>query len=204
MLDQPEQLAVIHGLRLGDSHAWSALYDGYSADIWRYVARLVGPDTAIIADIVQETFLGAARTARQFNPERGTLWAWLTGIAHHQTSLHWRQIGKVQRLKELVDARADEIRHWLDKTESIDQPWLRDELADAVRAALAGLPSDYSTLLTAKYIDDRSLDELSRELGGTVEAVKSRLARARREFRARMEAYIKEPAQPSDTRTRRQ
>jgi RNA polymerase sigma-70 factor (ECF subfamily) len=193
VLDEPDQQAVICGLRLGDRDAWSALYDGYSADIWRYVARLVGPETAAVADIVQETFLAAARSARQFDPQRGTLWAWLSGIAHHQSALYWRQINKVQRLKELVEARADELRRWLETSASADEPWARLELADAVRGVLADLPADYSALLTAKYLDERTLDELSRESGGTVDAIKSKLARARREFRARMEVLVREP-----------
>ncbi len=193
MLDEPDQQAVICGLRLGDRDAWSALYDGYSADIWRYVARLVGAEATAVADIVQETFLAAARSARQFDPQRGTLWAWLSGIAHHQSALYWRQINKVQRLKELVEARADELRRWLETSEAADEPWARLELADAVRGVLADLPADYAALLTAKYLDERTLDELSRESGGTVDAIKSKLARARREFRARMEVLVREP-----------
>jgi RNA polymerase sigma-70 factor (ECF subfamily) len=193
VLDEPDQQAVVRGLRLGDRDAWSALYDGYSTDVWRFVTRLVGPETAAVADIVQETFLAAARSARQFDDQRGTLWGWLSGIAHHQTSLHWRQIGKVQRLKELVEARAGELHRWLEDSEAADEPWQRQELADAVRHVLSEMPADYSALLTAKYLDERSLDELSREWGVSVDAVKSKLARARREFRSRMETLVHKP-----------
>jgi len=203
VLDVPDQQAVVHGLRHGDRDAWSALYDGYNVDVWRYVARLVGSETAAVADIVQETFLSAARSARQFDPERGTLWAWLTGIAHHQSSLYWRQISKVQRLKELVETRGDEFRRWLETTEAADESWQRQELAETVRGVLAELPADYSALLVAKYLEERSLDELSLELGGTVDAVKSKLARARREFRSRFELLIREPTPATDGRVRR-
>jgi RNA polymerase sigma-70 factor (ECF subfamily) len=193
VLEESDQQAVVHGLRLGDRNAWSALYDGYSADVWRYVARLVGSETSAVADIVQETFLAAARGARQFDQARGPLWAWLAGIAHHQSSLYWRQINKVQRLKELVEARADQLQRWLQDTDAADEVWQRQELADAVRGILSELPADYSALLTGKYLDELSLEELSRNLGGTVEATKSKLARARREFRTRMERLLQEP-----------
>lgn len=192
MLAEPEQQAVVLGLWRGDPNAWSALYDGYSADVWRYVARLVGPESASVADIVQETFLAAARSARKFDPERGTLWAWLTGIAHYQSALYWRQINKVQRLKELVESRAGELRRWLEDSEPVDESWQRQELADAVRGVLADLPAEYSTLLTAKYLEERTLEELSQQLGGSVEAIKSKLARARREFRGRMETLLRD------------
>jgi RNA polymerase sigma-70 factor (ECF subfamily) len=200
VLDEPDQQAVVHGLRLGDRDAWSALYDGYSADIWRYVARLVGSESASVADIVQETFMAAGRSARQFDPQKGTLWSWLAGIAHHQSALYWRQINKAQRLKELAESQAEELKRWLTDSEAADEPWQRRELADTVRGILADLPADYSALLTAKYLDERTLEDLSRELGGTVDAVKSRLARARREFRTRMESLVDRAERANDAR----
>ena len=50
-----------------------------------------GPNSVAVADIVQESFLAAAATARQFDPDRGTLWSWLAGIAHHRVSAFWRR-----------------------------------------------------------------------------------------------------------------
>jgi RNA polymerase sigma-70 factor (ECF subfamily) len=202
VLDEPDQQAVVDGLRHGSRDAWSTLYGGYSVDVWRCVARLVGPDSAAVADIVQETFLVAARSARQFDHQRGTLWSWLAGIAHHQSALYWRQVGKAARLRELVEARAHQLRRWLESTESADEVWKQQEMCELVRAVLAEIPADYAALLTAKYLDDRSLDQLSQELGGSVEAVKSKLARARREFRAKFEMLTREPSPGSPPRSR--
>jgi DNA-directed RNA polymerase specialized sigma24 family protein len=100
---------------------------------------------------------------------------------------------KIQRLKSLVETRATELRRWLETSEAADEVWLRLELADAVRGVLAELPADYAALLTGKYLDGRTLDDLALASGGTVEATKSKLARARREFRARMETLVREP-----------
>jgi RNA polymerase sigma-70 factor, ECF subfamily len=198
LLDEPEQLVVAAGLREGRREAWARLYDAYSLDVWRYVARLMGPEAAAVADAVQETFLEAARSAARFDPDRGTLWTWLTGIAHHRAAAHWRQAGRIARLRKLVESRAAEIRHLLDAAESnADSPletWEQHELAELVRSALADLPADYAAILTAKYLDDRSLAELSTQTGSSIEAVKSKLARARREFRAKFERLTREPS----------
>ena len=188
MLDEPDQRAVIRGLRDGRREAWAALYDGYSADVWRYVARLVGESKDDVADVVQETFLAAARSARQFDPTRGTLWGWLAGIAHHHACLYWRRIGQMARLRALAEARTLEVRAWSNGSDAPDHVWMKRELADLVRGVLAELSAEYAMLLTAKYLDDRSLDDLSHQLGSSVEAAKSKLARARREFRAKFEA----------------
>ena len=183
LLDEHDQTAVICGLQTGNREAWAALYDGYSTDVWRYVARLVGPEVADVADVVQDTFLAAARSARSFDSGRGSLWGWLTGIAHHHVSLSWRQINKAARLQKLAEAHAGELHRWLDGSEFEPLTLEQSELAELVRGVLAELPSDYAALLTAKYLDELSLDELSRQWGHSVEALKSKLARARREFR---------------------
>jgi RNA polymerase sigma-70 factor, ECF subfamily len=194
VLDESAEQTVVLGLRNGCRDAWSALYDGYSADVWRYVARLVGPEVSAVADIVQETFLAAARSARRFDSQRGTLWSWLAGIAHHQSALHWRQLHRISRLKELAETRAGELHRWLDAVELATELWQQTETAELVRGILADLPADYAALLTAKYLDDRSLEELSQQWGGSTEAIKSKLARARREFRSRFERLSREPA----------
>lgn len=193
MLDEPQQHAVVRGLRDGRRDAWTALYDGYSTDVWRYVGRLVGGSTTDVADVVQETFLAAARTARQFDAQRGTLWSWLTGIAHHQAAAHWRKVSQTERLRTLAEAGTIDLRQWWDGTESADSIWERQELAELVRGVLAELPADYAALLTAKYLDEQSLDELVRTMGSSVEAIKSKLARARREFRDKFESVTREP-----------
>ena len=178
-------------MRSGDRDAWTALYDRYSEDVWRYVARLIGPDAAAVADVVQEVFLAAAKGARRFDPDRGTPWAWLAGIAHHQTAAWWREQGRAARLQTLLESGQAEIQQLLRSTEPVEGLLERRELVDVVRYVLAELPSDYAALLTAKYQEDQSLDELAARWSASVEAVKSKLARARREFRRKFERLTK-------------
>ena len=184
---------MIRGLRDGSRDAWTALYDGYSADVWRYLGRLIGGQSTEVADVVQETFLAAARSARQFDADRGSLWSWLAGIAHHRAAAHWRQSGKTERLRVLAETGVLELRQWWEGTASADDLWEQRELADLVRDILSELSADYAALLTAKYLDDQSLDVLSHRFGGSVEAIKSKLARARREFREKFESLTREP-----------
>ena len=188
MLDEPDQLAVIRGLQEGCRDAWARLYDGYSVDVWRYVARLLGPDAASVADVAQETFIEAAQSARSFDHSRGTLWSWLVGIAHHRASAHWRRVHGIKsmydRMKSDVNNRIDAMSDSRPSSDALQQ----HEVVESVRATLAELPSDYSALLLAKYSDNRELADLSREWSRSIEAIKSKLARARREFRARFRA----------------
>lgn len=187
MLSQDDERALAAGLQNGDRQAWTTLYDAYSAGVWRYVARLIGPDAAAVDDVVQEVLLGAARSARSFDPARGTLWQWLAGIAHRQTAAWWRERGRQTRLQELLDSGSIEVRQLLDGSELPDD-WLeRQELVDLIRYVLAELPADYAMLLTARYLDEQTHEQIAAIQHSSVEATKSKLARARREFRATFE-----------------
>ena len=59
----------------------------------------------------------------------------------------------------------------------------RAETRDLVHMAVANLPEQYKTALTRKYVDGESLETIAGELGLSVDATKSLLARARRAFR---------------------
>ncbi|MBC8289107.1 MAG: sigma-70 family RNA polymerase sigma factor [Planctomycetes bacterium] len=160
--------------------AWASLYDQYSTRVWRYVARLIGSDSSAVADAVQETFLAAARNFEQFDESRGTHWAWLTGIAHRQAALHWRRTHR-ERSRDANTVKEATSR------EATTAPLEQAETVAVVRRVLAELPSDSAALLTGKYCEGFSVAELVEQLGGTTEGVRSKLARARRDFRARYE-----------------
>lgn len=186
-LAQPSELSedeIVSGLQLGEQPAWTALYDQYSVPIWRYVARVVGPRAAEVADIVQETFLAAARTARHFDTSKGSLRQWLFGVAHHRVAQYWRAIVREQRLLEAAQPSVEKpASNSADPSRRLEQ----QELSDVVRAALSALPADYALLLSGKYIDGLSILDLQRQYGGTSDAVRSKLVRAKKAFRQEFE-----------------
>ena len=197
LLDEHEQLAVINGLREGDRDAWATLYDGYCVDMWRCVARLLGRDVAAVSDVVQEVFMDAARSARQFDPNLGTLWNWLVGIAHHRVSAHWRQTKRHARLQQMAESGEVDVRHLVDGQLEATAAGETQEGTDFVRGVLAELSFEYAALLTAKYLDYQSLVTMSSQFGGSVEAMKSKLARARQEFRSKFEFLTKAAEGPA-------
>src|SRR5512147_2073758 len=92
-MDETTQHEIAAGLKAGAPEAWLRLHEAYARRVWRDVARLTGADSARVADMVQETFLAAAQSAGGFDPRRGTLWAWLWGIARRQVALYYRKAG---------------------------------------------------------------------------------------------------------------
>ena len=175
------QLALALGR--GESLAWQTLYDAHAARVWDCVARRVGPGAAEVADIVQETMLAAARSAHTFDPDRGSLWGWLSGIARRQAALFYRRKQTRPSPNPHVDGDDANV-DWLAGHEADPADWLAEgETAELVRQALAELPADYEILLTGKYFADLSLAQLAAENNCSEAALNSRLARARRAFR---------------------
>ena len=76
----------------------------YAEPLWRNISRLVGSDSAVVADIVQETFLAAARSAKNFDPHRGSLWVWLWTIAKRQVAQYYR--------KQKPNILLSQAQHW--------------------------------------------------------------------------------------------
>src|SRR5207248_116660 len=108
-----------------------ALYDAFAERVWRGVARLLGPNSADVADVVQETMLAAARSARTFDDGKGSLWVWLWGIARMQVALHYRKQQRHDRLKHTGDwlaASNGRLARWLDGSD--DSPTVLLEAAE--------------------------------------------------------------------------
>ena len=178
---------IVRGLRQGEPDAWRALYDAYAPSVWNAVARRLGPCSADVADVVQETFLAAARTARHFDRSQGTLWSWLSGIARHHVAQYFRKQQRQTRVVQAAEAlgpQHDKVMAWLEHREAAPLDVLvTAEMALLVRATLASLSDEYEDLLTQKYLEGATVGQMADQRSASETAVHSKLARARQAFR---------------------
>jgi len=186
-MDKNTELKIAKGLQQGNRLAWLQLYEAYAEPVWRNISRLTGGDSAAVADIVQETFLAAARSARKFNPDRGTLWVWLWTIARRQVALYYRKQKPqivLSRARQWWAGLDGEKFDWIDAKADMPPDILESqELAVLVRSVLRELPGDYQTLLLAKYVDNQPAERIAGQMDCSETAVRSKLARARKAFR---------------------
>lgn len=185
-MDDPQEQQIARGLQEGKIEAWHALYDAYSERVWRAVARLIGPNSADVADVVQEVFLAAARSARGYDPTRGTLANWIFGIARNCAALHFRHQGRHRRLRATADEVPDPegLLAWLeDRRQGPPEALESAELAALVRGVLGRLPQEYASLLVGKYLDGAAAEDLADRQHCSTVALRSKLARAREAFR---------------------
>ena len=194
-MDKNTERKIAQGLQKGNRQAWLQLYEAYAEQVWRNISRLTGGDSAAVADIVQETFLAAARSARNFRPDRGTLWVWLWTIARRQVALYYRKQKPnivLSQAKQSWTSLDGEKFDWIDAKADMPPDILESqELAALVRCALRELPGDYQTLLLAKYVDNQPAERVAERINCSEAAVRSKLARARKAFRKAFKKIIR-------------
>jgi len=182
----------------GDRAAIARFYDAHVDGLYAFVFYRVGRDAALAEDVVQETFALALARRGDYDPARGSVGSWLTVMSRNVIRDHLRAHRRgddLQQAWERIDATLAQTFAAMAERPLPGEVLERAETRDLVHMAVAHLPEQYRTALTRKYVDGESLETLASELGISVDACKSLLARARRAFRdtfATLSAHLSE------------
>ena len=157
----------------------------YERRIYNVALRLTSsPDEA--ADLTQETFLRAFRAWARFRKEAGE-YTWLYRILINLNKDRIASESK-RRAREVRVAREDDDER---EYELADAAEGYSELRDLLVAAIESLPPGYRECIVLRDVEGLSYEEISEVMGITVEAVRSRLARARQQLRQKLAPYLK-------------
>ncbi|MBT2231849.1 MULTISPECIES: RNA polymerase sigma factor [unclassified Nonomuraea] len=163
---------------LTDPEAFAELFDRYSAMLYRYVSKRLGPEPA--EDIVGETFLVAFSRRRSYDPSYPDARPWLFGILTKLLSRHHRTEAARYRALQRAPVDAD-VESPADRVAAgVTAQASRPELA----SALAALPAKDRDVLLLIAWGDLTYGEVARALGIPIGTVRSRLNRGRRKVRA--------------------
>ena len=161
-----------------DPDCFAALFDRYFAALHGYAARRLGGAGA--DDVAAETFLVAFRQRDRFDPSRGTVRAWLYGIATNLIREHRRAEERGYR----AHVRAAAEPAYSADLDRADSRVTAEAARDRLVAAVADLrPGDRDVLLLVVW-GQLSHDEVACALGIPAGTVGSRLHRARKRLRA--------------------
>jgi RNA polymerase sigma-70 factor (ECF subfamily) len=173
----------------GDRGAIARFYDAHVDGLYTFVFYRVGRDVALAEDVVQETFTLALSRQAEYDSARGSLGSWLTVLSRNVIRDHLRahhRSDELQATWERIDATLAQTFAAMAEKPLPGEVLERTETRDLVHMAVAHLPDQYRVVLRRKYVDGESLETLASELGISVDATKSLLARARRAFREAM------------------
>ena len=178
--------AELHAARAGDRGAIARFYDAHVDGLYAFVFYRVGRDASLAEDVVQETFATAIARETDFDPARGSVGSWLTVMSRNVIRDHLRahrRSDELQQTWERIDATLAQTFAAMAERPLPGEVLERAETRDLVHMAVAHLPEPYRTALHRKYVDGETLETLAGELGISIDATKSLLARARRAFR---------------------
>jgi len=176
----------LRAAQAGDRAAIGRFYDDHADGLYAFVFYRVGRDATLAEDVVQETFALALRKQADYDPARGSVSSWLTVLSRNVIRDHLRDHRRSDELQarwERIDATLAQTFAAMAERPLPGDVLERAETRDLVHMAVANLPEQYRTALTRKYVDGESLETLAGELGISIDATKSLLARARRAFR---------------------
>ena len=162
-MPSPDDRESWNMLRAGNHEAFEGFYREHAPRLLSFLRRCLG-DSKAAEDISQEAFLQLWQRPNGFNPARGTLKAYLFGIAAKRAADWWRH-------------RAPKSPPPLERA-------LRPDEAPVLMAnALERVGPDTRSLLWLREVEGYSYQELAEMLEIPLGTVKSRLAAAREQLR---------------------
>jgi RNA polymerase sigma-70 factor, ECF subfamily len=162
-------------LRHGDEQAFVTLYRRRQGGIFRFAMHMSG-SAASAEDVTQEVFLALIREDCGYDPGRGSLSAYLFGIAR---KLVLRQLER-GRSDMPLESSGDEFPR--PELAAADNPLVdltRKETLESLRRAVLALPRRYREVVVLCDLEELDYADAAVALGCPIGTVRSRLHRAR-------------------------
>lgn len=159
--------ALARRLCAGDDTALTELYDTYSPFVFGLALRVIG-DRSAAEDVTQDVFVGLWAQPDRFDPDRGSLRAFLGTLTH-------RRSVDLIRNEESRKKREDKTSAEPVFAAQVDEDALRSVTARTVRIAVAALPATQREALELAYFDGHTYRQVADRLGIPEGTAKSRL-----------------------------
>lgn len=175
--NEVDDAGLMERVRRGDEAAFNTLFERHQGPIYRYAMHMCGPAAA--DDVVQDTFLVLIHQGRGFDPSRGTVAAYLFGIARHHVLKHFgirnAESGLIEEFDDSrspADIRPAQSRSPLAELE-------RTEAVALVREAVRSLPLVYREAVVLCELQEMDYADAAAVLECPIGTVRSRLHRGR-------------------------
>lgn len=179
-----QAVTLLRALARGEQPALEQLYRQEAAAVYRYALALAG-DAAAAADATQDAFVVLAEKPTAFDATRGTLGAYLAGIARHALLALWRRQGRdVEADEDALAARADEAatpEERLVQQQDLQQLW----------SALRALPWSQREAVVLVDLQGRAYLEAAQIAGCELNTLRTRVLRGRQRLAATLGAAVR-------------
>src|SRR5690349_12260265 len=163
-VSNPTDAELVAACLGGQKEAFDVIVERHRRAVYQLCYRFVG-NHEDASDLAQDVFVRAFRGLDRFRGQ-SSLGTWLHRIA---VNVCLNKVSAKQPQTESIDARP----HLDDKALDASAELLREERAEAVRAAIARLPKKQRATVILRVYHELSHDEIARILGSSVGAVKA-------------------------------
>ncbi len=183
-----EDQILIQKVHAGDQAAYTEIVRKYQTRLLQLCISMLH-DEKEAEDAAQEVFVKAFYALDRFQG-KSTFYTWLYRIAanHCLDVARKKSRRRTMSWDQLLEEKGDKIERLLAKHPQTPQDTGDHEL---VHQVLALLPPDYRLILTLREIQGLSYEEMTEVLHCSLAAVKSRLRRAREEFKEKLRHFLK-------------
>ncbi|MDB6167678.1 MAG: sigK [Verrucomicrobia bacterium] len=155
-----------------DREAFAELYDRLARALYATALRIVA-DATEAEDIVQDVFLSLWEKASDFDPGRGTAFAWALTLTRDRAVARVR--GRPRRAEAPARATAEEAGLKSGAGPDSALRLLGKEHAGALRAAVASLPPEQREAVELAFFSGLAQPEIAARLGETPETARARI-----------------------------
>lgn len=185
--------SLLAAARAGDPRALQALFERHQPRIYRFGMKMCrDPEDA--KEILQDTLLAAARGIHDFRGD-SSISTWLFAVARSFCLKRRRKTKDAPEDLRSLDAEdAPEGAAIADPSKTPEEALAQRQIERALETAIDALEPAQREVLLLRDVEGLSAPEVAEVLGITVQAVKSRLHRARLAVRARVAPLLGLPA----------
>jgi RNA polymerase sigma-70 factor (ECF subfamily) len=163
----------------GQQAAYQELMHKYRDPIYHHIYRMVR-DKAGVEDLVQEAFIKAFSSLQSYS-SKYAFSTWLYKIATNHTIDHLRRKKLSTRsIDQPLKTKDGELEYELpDTTYRPDRHIVEDQRRTLIQEAIDALPPKYHRVIVMRHQQEKSYDEIARELDLPLGTVKAHIFRAR-------------------------
>jgi len=162
----------------GDEEAFTVLYRRRQGSVYRFVLEMSG-SAPLAEDATQEVFMALVRESRGYDPTRGSLIAYLLGMARHHALRLLKRDQTYVPVAQMEENRQDRADLAPLSGEDPHSAMARRETIQWVRQAILSLPEHYREAVVLCDLNEMSYEETASVLECSVGTVRSRLHRGR-------------------------
>jgi RNA polymerase sigma-70 factor (ECF subfamily) len=180
----------------GDEDAFTTLYRRHQAALFRFALRMTG-STWAGEEIVQDVFMTLMREPRKYDAKRGSLAAFLFGVARNRVMKHLERSPRDLSLEDDLERGVNRAAlqdsftpaRWAEQRERVKQ----------VRDAVLELPAEFREAVVLCELEEMSYEEAAQAIGCPIGTIRSRLHRGKALLLAKLELLRDVPRRATAT-----